>query len=57
LFSFEYLFYRVNSLPIADWVVGVGGASALAETGLTISELEGFANEQLQQLQSSPNND
>lgn len=25
-------------------------------TGLTISELEGFANEQLQQLQSSPNN-
>ena len=29
---------------------------ALAETGLTISELEGFANEQLQQLQSSPNN-
>ncbi len=25
-------------------------------TGLMISELEGFANEQLQQLQSSPNN-
>jgi hypothetical protein len=25
-------------------------------TGLTISQLEGFANEQLQQLQSSPNN-
>jgi hypothetical protein len=25
-------------------------------TGLTISELEGFANDQLQQLQSSQNN-